>query len=138
MEGEDGNGGADNKADSDGDSSPIPTVARRLQKPQVQFVFDNITGDFNPYPTIFLPRLVVPPAQGTKSVTTKKKKKTDPKSKDKLTSTSVPHKRPRDDDDNAPVIAKPASKKQKSNDCKVSGDKGMKISGVSIILANFL
>ncbi len=136
TEGEDGNGGADDEADSDGDSSPIPTKARRLQKPRIQFVFDDVTGDFDPHPTIFLPRLAAPPpqgSQGTKSDATKTKKRKDAKGNDKKAGTAVTRKRSRDDDDGAPTVDKSASKKLKSNNPKVANDKGVKLSGLFVL-----
>ncbi len=91
---------------SDEAPSPFPTKTAHClrQEPKILFIFDEVTGDFvESHPTIFLPRPAVNPAQGTKSDMTKKKKK-DPKGKDKLAPTSVPHKRSRNDDDDAPTV----------------------------------
>ncbi len=123
---------------SDEAPSPLPTkTARRLrQEPKISFVFDDVTGDFvESYPTIFLPRPAVPPSQGsqgTKSDATKKRKK-NAKGKDKKAETAVPRKRSRDDNDDAPTVAKPASKKLKSNDHKVPDDKGVTFSGIFVL-----
>ncbi|KAK0236999.1 hypothetical protein EDD85DRAFT_952993 [Armillaria nabsnona] len=110
-------------SDEDGESPPPSNKARRLQKSRTEFVFDVLTGDFDPYPTIFLPRCsVVPPTQGTKFVATKKSKK-NAKGKDTKAETVIPRKWSRPDDDDAPTVAKPASKKLKSSAHKVADDK---------------
>ncbi|KAK0235571.1 hypothetical protein EDD85DRAFT_955151 [Armillaria nabsnona] len=126
-EGVTGTDGEDDKSgdpsDEDGESPPPSNKARRLQKSHTEFVFDVLTGDFDPYPTIFLPRhSVVPPTQGTKFVATKKSKK-NAKGKDTKAETVVPCKRSRPDNDDAPTVAKPASKKPKSSAHKVTDDK---------------
>ncbi|PBK88658.1 hypothetical protein ARMGADRAFT_1084218, partial [Armillaria gallica] len=130
----------DDNQSSDEATSPPPTkLARRLQKPHTKFVFDDLTGDFDPYPTIFLPRRSVaqdpnlrrsahphgspvnPSAaylkatQGSKADAPKKKKK-NVKRKDKAPEVAVPHKRARDDDDGAPTVEKPATKRLKLKD----------------------
>ncbi len=144
TDGEDDDVGGFNEDD---EGSPLPTnMARRLQKPRTEFVFDDLTGDFDPYPTIFLPRRSViqeqnqrrsarphastlnPTAaylkvnQGSKSDSRKKRK--DTKGKDKATDPSVSLKRTRDDDDGASNVKKPATKKLKSKDTKTADDKG--------------
>ncbi len=143
--------------DVDEDSPPPTKKARRLrQEPRILFVFDDTTGDLvEPHPTIFLSRPTVPPAQssdtspvnpdaahlkltqGTKSDATKKKKEKDAKGKDKKAETAVPRKRSRDDDDGAPTVERPASKKLKSNDHKVADNKGVKMSGIFVLLLIF-
>ncbi|KAK0231656.1 hypothetical protein EDD85DRAFT_956438 [Armillaria nabsnona] len=132
TDGEDDNmGGPDDEEDS-----PPPTKkARRLrQGPKISFVFDETTGDFvDSYPTIFLPRPVVPLFQGpdaaylqltkgTKSDVSKKRKK-DAKGKDKKAETTVSCKQSRNDDDGAPSAEKPAFKRLKSNDHKIADNK---------------
>ncbi len=121
---------------SDEAPSPFPTKTARClrQEPKILFVFDEVTGDFvESHPTIFLPRPAINPAQGTKSDATKKKKKKDPKGKDKLAPTSVPHKRSCDDGDDASTVANPASKKLKANNHKVADEKGVKNSVISFL-----
>ncbi len=129
-------------ADSDGDSSPIPTMARHLQKPRIQFVFDDVTGDLDPYPMIFLPRHSVPSsqppdlrrsahlhvspvapntaylkaAQGSKPDVKKKRK--DPKNKGQAAEVIVPCKHTRDEDEGSQAVDKPATRKLKSKECK--------------------
>ncbi|KAK0215162.1 hypothetical protein EDD85DRAFT_962890 [Armillaria nabsnona] len=116
---------------SDEDSSPIPTKARRLQKPKTEFVFDNVTGDFNPYPTIFLPRRSTFKTHNAtlchSSCPQKKDSKEDAglstqkeaQGKDKDSST---RKRPRNDGEGAPVVEKPAAKRFKLKETKVDVD----------------
>ncbi len=135
AEGEDGNGRMAADADSDGDSSPIPTTARCLQKPWIQFVFDDITSDLDPYPTIFLPRCSVPQeqnlrrsarphaspanpnsaylnaAQGSKSDSKTKKK--DSKRNDKTPGDTIPLKHAWNDDGTMEVKDRLASKRPK-------------------------
>ncbi len=105
------------------------------QDPEISFVFDDITGDWDPYPTIFLPRpqCSVPSeqelrrssrpraspvghdaayliaAQGSQA---KKDKKND-KHKNKGTDTAAPHKRARRGDNNEDTAGEPAPKKPK-------------------------
>lgn len=115
----------DEGATSDEDSSPIPTLARRLQKPRIEFVFDGVTGDLlESHPTIFLSRPTIPslpspgrrrstrshtsPANptatylqavhGSKSEASKGKKR-DLKGKDPASGTKAPRKHVRADDD---------------------------------------
>ncbi len=145
AEGEDGNGRMAADADSDGDSSPIPTTARCLQKPWIQFVFDDVTSDLDPYPTVFLPRRSVPqepnlrrsahphvsPAnptaahqaiQGPKADMQKKKK--DPKAKDKVTGVPIPPKRTWDADEEVQNVDKPPAKKPKLKKAPVAANDG--------------
>ncbi len=122
-------------AASDEDSSPIPTLACRLRKPRIEFVFDEVTGDLlESHPTIFLSRPTVPSqspdlrrsarsctspvnttaaylqtAHGSKSDATKKKKK-DLKGRDQA---KMSCKRVRPEDDAAQVKDKPSSKRPK-------------------------
>ncbi|PBK77616.1 hypothetical protein ARMSODRAFT_1010266 [Armillaria solidipes] len=132
------------------DDVPSPPPARiHRREHKISFVFDDVTGDFEPYPTIFLPRPQIltsqeqaphrstrPPAssvgpdaaylqaaQGSKAVLKKKKK--DAKGKFKETEGAIPHKRTRDDE-GGPSVDKPAAKKLKStattvDDTKVAG-----------------
>ncbi|KAK0229060.1 hypothetical protein EDD85DRAFT_794181 [Armillaria nabsnona] len=116
---------------SDEDSSPIPTKARRLQKPKTEFVFDDVTGDFDPYPTIFLPRRSTFKTHNAtlrhSSHPQKKDSKEDAgpstqkevQGKDKDSSTC---KRPRNDSEGAPVVEKPVAKRFKSKETNVDVD----------------
>ncbi|KAK0245035.1 hypothetical protein EDD85DRAFT_943428 [Armillaria nabsnona] len=110
--------------EDEGDNPPPTKKARHLrQGPKISFVFDETTGDFaDSYPTIFLPRPAVPLFQGTKSDTSKKKRK-DAKGKDKKAETTVSHKWSLNDNDGAPSAEKLASKKLKSNDHKIADSK---------------
>ncbi len=137
---------------SDEATSPPPTnVVRRLrQEPRISFVFDDATGDFvESYPTIFLPRPAIPPvsSQGFRcsvcsntspvnrnaaylktvqsSKPDTKKKKKDPRSKDKAPDVAVPRKRTRDDNEGSQAVDNPAAKKLKSKDIKTADDKGV-------------
>ncbi|PBK79253.1 hypothetical protein ARMGADRAFT_1093332, partial [Armillaria gallica] len=127
-------------AASDEDSSPIPTLARRLRKPRIEFVFDEVTGDLlESHPTIFLSRPTVPPSQSpdlrrsARSRTSpvnpdaaylklaqgsnpdaKKKKKKAIKSKDKVSEVAGTRKRTRNEDDGSQALDKPVAKKLKS------------------------
>ncbi|PBK81328.1 hypothetical protein ARMGADRAFT_1091470, partial [Armillaria gallica] len=130
----------DPQGEDEGSSPPPTNKARRLRhEPRISFVFNDTTGDFtNSYPTIFLPRPAVPPApsqdlrRSARSHTSPinpdaaylktllgpqsdaKKKKRNSKRKDKAAETAIPRKRARDDDDGAPIVEKPATKKLKS------------------------
>ncbi|PBK81125.1 hypothetical protein ARMGADRAFT_1091544 [Armillaria gallica] len=129
----------DNQSSNEATSPPPTKLARRLQKPRTEFVFDDLTGDFDPYPTIFLPRRSVaqdpnlrqsahphgspvnPSAaylkatQGSKADAPKKKRK-DVKRKDKAPEVAVSHKCAQDNDDGAPTVEKPATKRLKLKD----------------------
>ncbi|PBK91217.1 hypothetical protein ARMGADRAFT_1082001 [Armillaria gallica] len=131
----------DEPSSDDKEPSPPPmNLAHRLrQEPRILFVFDEVTGDFvKSHPTIFLPRLAVPPAlsqdlrcsarlrgspvnpdaaylkaiQGSK-VDVKKKKNKDAKGKDRATEAKAPHKCARAEDNATQLKDKPASKKPK-------------------------
>ncbi|PBK89505.1 hypothetical protein ARMGADRAFT_1083492 [Armillaria gallica] len=136
-------------------SSPPPTkTACHLRNPWIEFVFDDLTGDFvKPYPTIFLSRPATPPsqsadlrhsahsntspvnhnttylktAQGSKS--SAKRKKKDSKSKAKVPEVAIPRKHTRDDDEGSQAVDKPATKKLKSKDRQAIKD-GIKSIGV--------
>ncbi|PBK85243.1 hypothetical protein ARMGADRAFT_1087698 [Armillaria gallica] len=60
--------------------------------------------------------------QGSKADAPKKKKK-DVKRKDKAPEVAVPHKRALDDDNSAPTVERPATKKLKLKDTKITNDK---------------
>ncbi|PBK85902.1 hypothetical protein ARMGADRAFT_1086937, partial [Armillaria gallica] len=146
--------GADPQGEDEGSSPPPTNKAHRLHhEPRISFVFNDTTGDFaDSYPTIFLPRPAVPPAPSqdlrcsARSHTSPvdpdtaylktllgpqsdaKKKKRNSKRKDKAAETAIPRKWARDDDDGAPIVEKPATKKLKSTVVK---DKGVYLFGVS-------
>ncbi|KAK0215964.1 hypothetical protein EDD85DRAFT_962516 [Armillaria nabsnona] len=137
------------RPDDEEDSPPPTKKARCLHPPpRILFVFDETTGDFvESYLTIFLPRPAASPVPnqdlchsvcsraspvnpdavylktllGPKSDATKKKK--DSSRKEKVAGTAIPHKRARDDGNDASIVEKPATKKLKSKDAVVAGDK---------------
>ncbi|PBK96024.1 hypothetical protein ARMGADRAFT_1077535 [Armillaria gallica] len=141
--------GGEPPSDDEVPSPPPTNIARRLrQEPRISFVFDDVTGDFvESHPTIFLPRLAVPPASsqdlrrsacshtspvnpdtaylkailGSK-VDAKKKKSKDVKNKDKASEAVLPRKRTRNVDDHAQVKDKPAPKKPKLKEAVVIED----------------
>ncbi len=119
----------------DREANPPPYVR---QEPEISFVFDDITGDWDPYPTIFLPRpqhsapaeqevrrssrpraspvghdaAYLAVAQGSK---TKKDKK-------KGTGTAAPRKRARREDNKDEAAGEPAPKKSKLQDTVIISD----------------
>ncbi|KAK0224835.1 hypothetical protein EDD85DRAFT_959076 [Armillaria nabsnona] len=145
------NGEDDNMGgpDDEEDSSPPTKKARHLcQQPKISFIFDETTGDFvESHPTIFIPRLVASPVPnpdlrrsvrscaspinpdagylktlfGAKSDATKKKKK-DLKGKDQSSSTVLPHKCARTDEDTTQMKEKPVPKKPKLKETVVIDD----------------
>ncbi len=119
-------------------SSPLPTrTARRLRNPRIEFVFNELTGDFvESYPTIYLSRRPAQPEQNLRRSTcppgsppnpnaaylqlaqvshpdAKKKKSKDTKNRDKTLGAAVPRKRARNDDDTAQLKDNSAPKKPK-------------------------
>ncbi|KAK0245028.1 hypothetical protein EDD85DRAFT_943404 [Armillaria nabsnona] len=142
-----GTNGEDNNTggpDDEEDSPPPTKKARRLQKePRISFIFDNTTGDLiDPYPTIFLSRLVVAPSQSPDlqhsarlntsqvnhdaaylqtvqgSKPDMKGRKKDPKSKNKASEVAVPRKCARDADESSQIVDKPMVKKLMSKERK--------------------
>ncbi len=114
------------------------------QDPEISFVFDDITGDWDPYPTIFLPRpqCSVPSEQelrrsscphaspvgpdaaylaAAQGPQTKKDKKNE-KSKSKGPDTAAPRKCARREDINEETTERPAPKKPKVKDVVVVSD----------------
>ncbi len=115
------------------------------QEPEISFIFDDMTGDWEPYPTVFLPRPQRPipteqelrrsshpraspvghaaaylaAAQGSKS----QKDKKVVKSKTKGTDTA-PRKRARHEDNDDETAERPAIKKPKVKDAVVVSDDG--------------
>ncbi len=126
---------------SDRDANPPPYVR---QEPEISFVFDDIAGDWDPYPTILLPRpqrsapteqevcrssrphaspvgpdaAYLAAAQGPQ---TKKDKKNE-KSKSKGPDTAAPRKHARREDINEETTERPAPKKPKVKDVVVVSD----------------
>ncbi|SJL08191.1 uncharacterized protein ARMOST_11554 [Armillaria ostoyae] len=135
---------------SDDAPSPPPTQSHRKTH-RISFVFDDVTGDFeDPHPTIFLPRRPAPQEQSPRRSTrphvspvdqdaayfkatqeskpsrVKKDKKKHAESLSKKAAKGKEKeasslKRSRDDDDTAPAVDKPATKKLKAADTKVAG-----------------
>ncbi len=93
-------------------------------------MFDDITGDFEPYPTIFLPRWPTSKTQNANPYCSHPQKdlkddaglsgQKEVKGKDKVPSS---RKRPRNDED-APAVEKPAAKKFKLKKTKVDIGEG--------------
>ncbi len=126
---------------SDREVNPPPYVR---QEPEILFVFDDITGDWDPYPMILLPRpqrsapaeqevrcssrpraspvghdaAYLAAAQGSK---TKKDKKNE-KDKTKGTDTAAPRKRARREDNKDETAGEPAPKKSKLQDAIIISD----------------
>ncbi|KAK0197661.1 hypothetical protein F5146DRAFT_1156390 [Armillaria mellea] len=129
------------------EASPPPSnKPRRLRKPRVAFVFDDITGDFlDSYPTIFLSRPEIPSAQRQDprrstchpsssnpdaaylklaqkpQVDLKKKHRKDSKGKGKGEATAS-RKRSRDDESDIQIMERPVTKKLKSQNATVGND----------------
>ncbi|KAK0216730.1 hypothetical protein EDD85DRAFT_798164 [Armillaria nabsnona] len=119
VTGTDGEGDNMGGPDDEEDSPPPTKKAHRLhQQPRISFVFDKTIGDLvDFYPTIFLSRLIALPIQSPglwcSARSDMKKKRKDPKNKDKAYVVAMPCKRTRDDDDGLPTVEKPAAKKLK-------------------------
>ncbi|KAK0215968.1 hypothetical protein EDD85DRAFT_962531 [Armillaria nabsnona] len=123
---------------SNREANPPPYI---YQEPKILFIFDDITGDWDPYPVILLPRpqcsapteqevchsshphaspdgcdaTYLATAQGSKS-------KKDKKGKNKGPGTTAPHKWTCHEDNNNETADRPSSKKTKVKDVMVVSD----------------
>ncbi len=125
-------------APSNVSASPPPYIRR---EPEISFVFDDITGDWEPYPSIFLPRpqRSAPTEQEVRRSSRSRsspvghdaaylaaaqvsKPKKDKKSKDKGLATAASRKRMRHEANDDETTGRPAVKKPKVKDVVVVSD----------------